>query len=146
MYRFGAGLLQVKFVPRPFMDDTLIKWMCVADPEDEEYLSCAEEHSIVTEDDTPQFDSQLRGICEGWCCICREPIEPMQSVPPTHEDPWSSALSLELGSFFPSKVGVPLFRPWQQGHIHYFCIEEFNLSLDRLIVTSDCPEWFNASW
>lgn len=145
VYRYGAELQKVRFIPRPFMDDTLIKWMCVADPDDEEYLSCAEEHGIVSEEEL-RFDDQLNGLAEGWCCICRESIEPMRSVPPSDHDQWSSALSLELGAFETSKMGVPLFHAYRQGHIHYHCIEDFGITLDRLIVVSDAPEWFHEDW
>lgn len=146
IYRYGADLQKVRFVPVPFMDDTPTKWMCVLDPDDEEYLSCAQEHELVTEDDNPQFASPLNGLCEGWCCVCRKDIEPMVSVPPQDQDQWSSTLLLELGEFSIGRANIPIFRPWYGGHIHYHCLDDFNVSLDRLIVTSDSPEWFNEDW
>lgn len=157
VYRYGAELQEVQFIAKPFMDDTLIKWMCVADPDDEENLSCAEEHSIVSEEEELRFEGQLNSLAEGWCCVCRQSIEPMLTVPPSDQDQWSSTLLLELGVFKPKKmpvapygendfVIVPLFHPSRSGHIHYHCIEDFGISLDRLIVVSDAPEWFHEDW
>lgn len=116
-----------QFSPLPFEDRTLVKWLCIG---------CALDNNIV-EDDVSGFSSRLNGLrSDGQCCLCGHVIEPYPL-----ED-WSSAILIEFGETIPSNKGpFSIFRPGVSGHLHYFCMDDLNLELWRIIDRSDEPDY-----
>jgi hypothetical protein len=118
---------EVEFVTLPFDDNSTVKWLC---------MGCALDNAIVAED-VSGFSQHLQGLsADGQCCLCREVIEPY----PLEE--WSSAILIEFGDMTESTKGpFSIFVPRASGHLHYFCTDELNLELWRLIERSDEPDY-----
>ena len=116
-----------EFHQLPFDDLSKLKWLCP---------SCAWDNSIVA-DDGRRFSPRLNGLSDdGQCCLCKQVIEPY----PLEE--WSSAILIELGAMQQSTKGAfSIFQPQYSGHLHYFCMDDFNIELWRLIERSDAPDY-----
>jgi hypothetical protein len=121
------GLQGVEFLPLPFDDQSHVKWLCSA---------CALDNNIVAED-LSRFSPLLAGLsADGQCCLCKTCIEPY----PARD--WSSAILIELGEVSPSSKGpFSLFKPREAGHLHYFCMDDLNLELWRIIERTDEPDY-----
>jgi len=88
-------------------------------------------------DDGFRFSSKLAKLSsEGWCCLCRQEIEPY----PLPQ--WSSTILIERGFNEPSSKGsFDIFRPKESGHLHFFCLDDIDVELWRLIDRSDAPDF-----
>ena len=68
--------------------------------------------------------------------MCHRDIEPY----PLNQ--WSSTILVERGFSEPSSKGAfDIFRPKESGHLHYFCMDDINIELWRLIERSDEPDF-----
>ena len=113
----------VEFVPLPFEDRSKVKWIC---------YSCASE-GFTLADEGFQFSSLLKDLSsDGQCCLCNKVIEPYPL-----ED-WSSAILIERGFAEGSRS---VFIPKESGHLHFFCMDDLNIDLWRLIQQSDEPDY-----
>jgi hypothetical protein len=120
----------VEFLDLPFDDHSKIKWVC---------KTCSWESGLVS-DDTSVFSDKLYGLSsDGQCCLCNQVIEPYPL-----ED-WSSAVLIELGSMTPSSKGdFSIFHVSDSGHVHYMCMDEFNIELWRMIERVDEPDYLSV--
>lgn len=84
-----------------------------------------------------RFSSKLQGLsCEGWCCLCRQEIEPYPL------EQWSSTILIERGFNEPSSKGrFNMFKPKESGHLHFFCMDDINIELWRLVERCDAPDF-----
>lgn len=116
-----------EFIELPFDDHSKLKWLCTG---------CALDNYVVS-DDVRRFSSRLCGLSDdGQCCLCKQVIEPY----PLEE--WSSAILIELGAMKSSTKGAfSIFQPQYSGHLHYFCMDDLNLELWRLIERTDVPDY-----
>lgn len=131
--RLGHGAVRrrkwgVRFVDLPFEDRDKKKWIC---------FECAAETYGLLQEEGLCFSDKLSDLSqEGWCCLCRKEIEPY----PLEE--WSSAILIELGTIEPKRNGPgSLFRAKDAGHLHYFCMDDINIELWRLIERTDVPDY-----
>jgi len=117
----------IEFLPLPFDDQTMVKWLCIG---------CALDNNVVS-DDVSGFSTLLNGLkSDGQCCLCGQVIEPY----PLKE--WSSAILIEFGMAVQSNKGpFHIFHPSKSGHLHYFCLDDLNLELWRIIERTDEPDY-----
>lgn len=115
-----------EFIELPFDDRSKMQWIC---------MHCGWEKSIIGDDG--QFSPKLEGIsADGQCCLCQQVIEPY----PLGE--WSSAIQVELGEMAASSRGqFYLFQARSVGHLHFFCMDDLDIELWRLIERSDVPDY-----
>lgn len=118
----------VQFIELPFDDREKKKWVC---------YGCSLDNYILM-DDGFQFSSHLKELSKnGWCCLCHKVIEPY----PLEE--WSSAILIERGMMEPRSNGPgSLFRVKEAGHLHYFCLDDINIELWRIIERTDVPDYY----
>lgn len=117
----------VQFIPLPFDDGAKIKWVC---------YRCASGTTAMA-DEGFRFSSKLQKLSlEGWCCLCHRDIEPY----PLKQ--WSSVILLERGFNEPSGKGsFDMFRSKESGHVHFFCMDDIDIELWRLIERTDAPDY-----
>jgi len=123
----------MQFISLPFEDRDNVKWIC---------HECAAELPAIADGPGFNFSDRMKRLSkDGQCGLCHK-NKPNKVIQPYPHPDWESTILIERGFSEPSNKGsFSMFKPKENGYVHYWCMDEINVELWRLIERTDVPDY-----